>query len=57
QAVGPLPGASRVVSVSLDRTAKVWELGSGGCVLSVTCGAGLRALAADPAGRFLYLGQ
>lgn len=39
---------------SLDRTARVWDSGSGRLLLSATCPAFLRAVTADPAETFLF---
>ncbi|CAM9324369.1 unnamed protein product, partial [Laminaria digitata] len=47
-------GGGRVYTCSLDRTARVWDSGSGQLLLSATCPSFLRAVTADPAETFLF---
>jgi len=52
----PTPTLSRLVSASMDRTAKVWEVSSGQMIFSITCRSSLRSLVLDPLGSQVYLG-
>lgn len=44
-----------LVSTSLDRSARVWDVASGRCIFAVTCPAAVHCSAVDPLGRRLYL--
>uniref|UniRef100_A0A7S2XTW7 Anaphase-promoting complex subunit 4 WD40 domain-containing protein n=1 Tax=Fibrocapsa japonica TaxID=94617 RepID=A0A7S2XTW7_9STRA len=56
-ALCPLPGQGRVASASLDCTGKIWDAWSGCLLYSVTCPSGLRSVAADPNGSFVFFGS
>lgn len=47
---------SRLYSVSMDRTCKVWDVASGSLMASLAMPAALTALAVDPAESHVYLG-
>lgn len=50
------PGASRVVSCSLDRTVRWWDVASRTCLLCVTVPAGATAVCPDATGRSWLVG-
>lgn len=47
--------AAPLVSTSLDRSARVWDVASDRCIFAVTCPAAVHCSAIDPLGRRLYL--
>jgi len=47
---------SRVVSSSLDRTCKIWDIPSGSMICSIIFPTGLTCIAMDPSERFLFVG-
>ena len=50
-------GRARVVSTSLDHTARVWDVATGACLATYTLPSFLTCVACDPCGRFAVVGS